>query len=81
MTDELPEELDPEEPRLELPPEELEESVEPEPELPRLLEPDDPLLFEEELLPDLEEEPLSPTPSFSLVCVSSVPVALRPCCC
>jgi hypothetical protein len=59
--DELPEELEPEEPRPEL---------EPDPELPRPLESDDPLLRElldEELLPELEEEPLPLTPSFSLV--------------
>jgi hypothetical protein len=58
---ELPEELEPEEPRPE---------VEPDPELPRLLESDDPLLRElldEELLPELEDEPLPLTPSFSLV--------------
>ncbi|HEY1266203.1 MAG TPA: hypothetical protein VGH16_03035 [Candidatus Binatia bacterium] len=55
MPDEFPEELEPEEPRLEL---------EPDPELPRLLESEDLLLRDEELLP---EDPLPLMPSFSLV--------------
>ena len=81
----MPEELDPEEPRPEVPlepleredPEDLEASLDPEPEPPRLLE--EPEDFEDELLPDVEE-PLS-TPSASLVLLSSVPLADNPCCC
>jgi hypothetical protein len=50
-----------------LPPAALEESLEPDPELPRLLDPEDPPVRDEELLPELEEEPLPLMPSFSLV--------------
>jgi hypothetical protein len=80
----MPEELEPEEPRPEVPlepldredPEDPEASLDPEPELPRLL--DEPEDFEDELLPDVEEPS---TPNASLVLLSSVPLADSPCCC